>query len=314
MSMLDNYGRLINNMRISITQKCNLECFYCHHEGENGEENTVNGNMTPKEIEKISEIARKVGIEKLKITGGEPLLRKDIVEIVKRTSKHMKEVSMTTNGVLLGGYADALKEAGLKRVNVSFDAIDPETFQRITNKKAYYEVKEGVEAAIRAGLKPVKLNMVVLKGINDHDIPLAIECASNFGAILQLIEFESTKEELNDLTFKRYHHSLSMIEKELRNRAFEVRQRNMHRRRKYILPSENNGKAEVEIVRGMHNSVFCNNCTRLRVTSAGELKPCLLKNDNHIDIINPIREGRSDKELVALFERAIHNKEPYWRA
>jgi cyclic pyranopterin phosphate synthase len=311
--MFDNYGRLINNMRISITQKCNLECFYCHHEGENGEENTVNGHMTPKEIEKISEIARKVGIEKLKITGGEPLLRKDIVEIVKRTSKHMKEVSMTTNGVLLGGNADALKEAGLKRVNVSFDAIDPETFMKITNRNLYYEVKEGVTAAIKAGLSPVKLNMVVLKGINDHDIPLAIEFASDIGAVLQLIEFESSKKEAQNPIFKKYHHDLNKVEQGLEKMALKVRQRNMHRRRKYILPSENNGKAEVEIVRGMHNSVFCNNCTRLRVTSAGELKPCLLKNDNHIDIINPIREGRSDKELVALFERAIHNKEPYWR-
>jgi cyclic pyranopterin phosphate synthase len=313
--MIDRYGRSINNMRISVTQKCNLDCFYCHHEGENeGEENSVNGHMTPSEIEKITEIASKVGIEKLKITGGEPLLRKDIVDIVEGTSKHMKEVSMTTNGVLLSRYANILKEAGLKRVNISFDAIDPITFQKITNKDSYYEVKDGVEAAINAELNPVKLNMVVLKGINDNDIPHAIELASNFGAILQLIEFESNIEEAHNPTFKKYYYNLNRVEKGLAKMALEVRQRNMHCRKKYILPSENNGKAEVEIVRGMHNSVFCNNCTRLRVTSAGELKPCLLRNDNHIDIINPIRQGASDEELVTMFQKAIHIKEPYWRA
>ncbi len=302
-------------MRISVTQKCNLDCFYCHHEGENGKkENFVNGHMTPSEIEKITEIASQVGIEKLKITGGEPLLRKDIVDIVERTSKHMKEVSMTTNGVLLGRFADILKDAGLKRVNVSFDAINPITFQKITNKDAYYEVKDGVKAAITAKLSPVKLNMVILKGINDNDIPLAIELASNFGAILQLIEFESNLEEAHNPLFKKYYYNLNGVEKGLAKIALEVRQRNMHRRKKYILPSENNGKAEVEIVRGMHNSVFCNNCTRLRVTSGGGLKPCLLRNDNYIDIINPIREGASDEELVTLFQKAIHKKEPYWRA
>lgn len=311
--MLDSYGRLINNMRISVTQKCNLDCFYCHHEGEDGG-NGVNSHMTPDEIEKITEIASKVGIEKLKITGGEPLLRKDIVEIMERTSKHMKEVSMTTNGVLLGKYAVALKEAGLKRANVSFDAFDPETFKKITNRNLYYKVKGGVEAAVKAGLNPVKLNMVVLKGINDDDIPRAIEFASNVGAILQLIEFESSREKAQNLTFKIYHYNLAKIEQELEKKALEVRQRHMHRRNKFILPSGNNGKVEVEIVRGMHNSVFCGNCTRLRVTSSGELKPCLLRNDNHIDIINPVREGASDEELITLFEKAIRIKEPYWRA
>lgn len=310
--MLDNHGRNINNMRISVTQKCNLDCFYCHHEGED-ENGDVNGLMTPTEIEKIAEIASKVGIDKLKITGGEPLLRDDIIEIVERTAKHMKEVSMTTNGVLLKGSAEDLKNAGLKRVNVSFDAIDSKTFKRITNKNAYDRVKKGMMAAINAELNPVKLNMVVLKGINHKDIPDAIEFASEIGAILQLIEFETNKEESQNAMFKRYHHDLNGQEKSLAAKAIEVRQRNMHHRRKYILPSENNGMAEVEIVRGMHNSIFCANCTRLRITSSGELKPCLLKNDNHIDVLNPIRNGAHDDELISLFKKAIGLKEPYWR-
>jgi cyclic pyranopterin phosphate synthase len=250
----------------------------------------------------------------LKITGGEPLLRKDIIEIVGRTSKHMKEISMTTNGILLNKYANKLKEAGLNRVNVSFDAPEPHTFHIIAKVDAFNDVKDGVYAAQNAGLAPVKLNMVVLKGINDHRIPQAIDFASDVGAILQLIEFESSKENTQSMLFKRYHFDLSKVEEDLNRKACEVRQRNMHRRKKYIIPSENNGSAEVEIVRGMHNSKFCENCTRLRVTSCGELKPCLMKNDNHINIIDSIRRGAEDKELVSLIKRAILLKDPYWRS
>lgn len=310
--MLDRHGRNINNMRISVTQKCNLDCFYCHHEGE-VEEEEKNGHMTPEEIGKIAEIAQKVGIRKLKLTGGEPLLRKDIIEIVKRTSEHMQEVSMTTNGVLLEGYARSLKDAGLSRVNISFDGFDRETFFRITGKNLFNEVKNGVIKAVDVGLNPVKLNMVVLQGINEKEISCGVEFASEIGAILQLIEFETRKEEAQNYEYKKYHFRLDKVEKLLVKSASEVRHRNMHRRKKYILPSENNGKTEVEIVRGMHNSEFCANCTRIRVTSSGELKPCLLGNDDNIDIIEPIRRGVRDKELIALFESAILSKEPYWR-
>jgi cyclic pyranopterin phosphate synthase len=311
--MLDRHGRSINNMRISVTQQCNLDCFYCHHEGEEGYI-PGNGYMKPDEIEKIAEIASFVGIEKLKITGGEPLLRKDIIDIVGRTSKHMKEVSMTTNGILLNRYANELKDAGLSRVNISFDAPEPYTFQRITKRNVFDYVRDGVYAAQNAGLTPVKLNMVVLKGINDHHIPQAIDFASSVGAILQLIEFESSKENSQSMMFRKYHFNLCKVEEELSRKACEIKQRNMHRRKKFIIPSENNGSAEVEIVRGMHNSKFCANCTRLRVTSCGELKPCLMKNDNHINIIDSIRKGADDKELVSLIKEAILLKEPYWRA
>jgi cyclic pyranopterin phosphate synthase len=311
--MMDNYGRPVNNIRISVTQECNLDCFYCHHEGENdGLKKDENGYMTPEEIEKIVEIASKVGIEKLKITGGEPLLRKDIVDIVKRSSKHMKEVSMTTNGVLLDKYAIPLKEAGLNRVNVSFDGLEPTTFHMITNKDYFNKVKQGVSAAVKTGLSPIKLNMVILKDINEKEIPHAIEFSSNVGAILQLIEFEGSKEKAEDILFQKYYINLKQIEKMLENQAIDIKERRMHRRKKYIVPSEYNGKAEVEIVRAMHNSHFCENCTRLRVTSTGDLKPCLLRDDNHINILNPIRNGANDEEILSLFKQAILLKEPYW--
>jgi cyclic pyranopterin phosphate synthase len=311
--MMDNYGRLINNMRISVTQECNLDCFYCHKEGENGGlKRNGNSLMTPLEIEKITEIASQVGIKKLKVTGGEPLIRKDIVEIVKRVSKHMNEVSMTTNGVLLGNYAKQLRDAGLKRVNISLDAFDPIKFRMITKKDHYRHVKEGVETAIKSGLSPVKLNMVILRGINENDILQAIDFSSKVGAVLQLIEFESAKEEADSNLFQKYYYDLMPLEKEFATQASDIKERNMHRRKKYFIPSEENGYAEVEVVRAMHNSQFCGACTRLRVTSKGELKPCLFANGNHINIIDPIRNGTCDNELIGLFESAILKKEPYW--
>jgi cyclic pyranopterin phosphate synthase len=312
--MIDRFGRPVNNIRISVTQQCNLDCFYCHHEGENGgSQGNETGNMTPDEIEKITEIAQHIGIEKLKLTGGEPLLRNDIVDIVKRTAKHMKEVSMTTNGVLLNKYAEPLKEAGLDRVNISFDGISPGTFKTITNKDIFHRVRDGISAAVRTGLSPVKLNMVILKGINENEIPHAIEFSSNFGAILQLIEFEGSKEEADNPHFNRHFSDLKSVEEGLEDRAIEIRERRMHRRKKYIIPSEFNGKAEVEIVRAMHNSHFCGNCTRLRVTSTGDLKPCLLRDDNHINILDPIRNGATDEDIISIFKQAILLKEPYWR-
>lgn len=310
--MLDSHGRNIDNMRISVTQQCNLDCFYCHHEGENGGKES-NGLMSLREIDKIAEIGSRVGIKKVKITGGEPLMRKDIVDIVRSCAGYMKEVSMTTNGVLLKGYARELKAAGLKRVNVSFDAFDCETFRSITRSDAFLEVGEGVKAAIEWGLSPVKLNMVVLSGINDKDLHTAIDYASGLGTILQLIEFETSREDTGGELFRTYHRPLHELEEQLRGRAIDIRERAMHRRRKYILHSENNGKAEVEVVRGMHNSKFCRNCTRLRVTSEGFLKPCLLRDDNYVDIAGPMRSGAGDDELEALFREAITRKEPYWR-
>ncbi|UCF08430.1 MAG: GTP 3',8-cyclase MoaA [Thermoplasmata archaeon] len=313
--MLDRFGRNINNMRISVTRQCNLDCFYCHHEGDPQKEREPdNILMAPSEIEKIAEIGSSVGMEKLKITGGEPLLRNDIVDIIGRVAGHMKEVSMTTNGTLLRRYAHDLRQAGLSRVNVSFDAFNHETFERITGKDLFDELKTGVAAAKEAGLSPIKLNMVVLKSVNHRDIDVAVEYASSVGAILQLIEFETTKEGSANGPFTRYHYDLGNVEDRLNKVACDVSRRHMHNRKKYILSSQNNGHAEIEIVRGMHNSEFCCNCTRLRVTASGQLKPCLLREDNYLDIITPIRNGAADDELEAIFTQAVHLKEPYWRS
>ncbi len=161
--LIDPHGRMVNSLRVSITQRCNFDCFFCHQEGESGPD----GEATPEEIEAIVSVAAELGIGKVKITGGEPLLREDIAEIIRRISSHMGEVSMTTNGYLLNEKACELKEAGLDRVNVSFHSGNPDVFCKINGSDSYPRVKDGIAAAKRCGLNPVKLNMVVMKGIND---------------------------------------------------------------------------------------------------------------------------------------------------
>ena len=267
--------------------------------------------MTPDEIEKIVEIAKKLGIYKIKITGGEPLVRNDIIEITKRVSKYMQDVSMTTNGVLLEDYANDLSKNGLNRVNISFDTLDFKNYNKITNKDHFSKILSGIREAKKNRLSPVKLNTVIMKGINENEIKDLIKFSSKNSVILQLIELERV-ENGSLKFFDRYHVDLKDIEKDIKNKAVKIKQRNMHRRKKYFIPNGNNC-AEVEIVRGMHNTEFCRNCTRIRVTADGKIKPCLLRNNNLVDILSLIRKGTSEDLLIDAFKKAILLREPYWR-
>ncbi len=307
--MKDRYGRPVNSIRISVTERCNLRCFYCHREGENYSHNS---EMTPKEMERILKIARMLDIRKVKFTGGEPLMRDDIVEIVRRASRLMdKDVSMTTNGTMLKKYASLLKNAGLMRVNISLDTLDREKYRKITGLNYLQDVIDSIYEAVKL-FYPVKLNFVLLKGINDDEIEKMIKFSADTGAILQVIELEVPVEKENLSFFQKYHLSPKFIEEHLEKIAEEIRYNELHHRKKFIF-NFSGKRAEVEIVRPMHNSEFCMNCTRIRLTSDGKLKPCLFRNDNLVDILTPLREGANDDELLSLFKEAIMRREPYWK-
>ncbi len=297
----DNFGRPVTGLRISVTDECNLNCFYCHHEGCPASSH----EMTADEIGKIIRVATEFGIRKIKLTGGEPLLRKDIVGVVAAAARpSIDEVSMTTNGILLAGVAHELAEAGLTRVNISLDTLDPKTFHRITGNGSISNVFAGIDAAIDAGLKPVKLNMVLLADLNEHEVKTMMTYASKRGIILQIIELLDT----NGGVFPAYHRGLDDIEQGLRSQAVAVRtRRSMQARKKYILQ-----RGEVEVVRPMHNSKFCMHCTRLRLTPDGYLKPCLMRNDNLVDLLSPISTGDLETARKA-FAEAIARREPYFK-
>lgn len=301
----DTYNRPIISLRISITNRCNIQCFYCHHDGMLA----TNEEMTPEEIFKIVKIAKNLGVEKIRLSGGEPLVRSDIVEIVNKINTlNFKDISITTNGIFLGKYAEDLVSAGLKRVNVSLDTLKPETYQCLTKKDYLNNVKEGILKAVDAGLYPVKINMVVMKGINDTEIHDMFGFCKDNGLILQLIEILETDNcEDNDFNEK-FHYDMTPLEQEFESLASEVRVREfMQDRKKYYIDG-----GEVEIVRPIDNTKFCENCTRLRITPEGKIKPCLLRNDNLVDLVGHIRAGESEENLEKIFLEAINSREPYY--
>lgn len=306
MKITDKFQRPIISLRISITNRCNVKCFYCHHDGIIPQDY----EMTSREIEIIARIARGIGIKKIRLSGGEPLIRSDIIEIVQKISSiGFKDVSITTNGTLLGKYADELVNAGLNRVNVSFDTLNQDTYRFITKKNYLNKTKSGIIKAVAAGLYPVKVNMVVMKGINDHEIWDMFRFCKENNVILQLIELLKTDNCPDNGFFDKFHYDMDGIEEELTEISSQIKTRQfMQDRKKYFVDG-----GEIEIVKPMDNTAFCKNCTRLRITPDGKIKPCLLKNDNLTDLINPIRQGYSDKDLKNIFLEAIKNREPFYR-
>lgn len=301
----DNFGRPLLNLRIALTQNCNLQCLYCHMEGEERRINQF-AEMSAEEVVQITEVAVKLGISKVKLTGGEPLLRKDILEIVEGISSipGLKDLSMTTNGTLLASLAEKLHDKGLKRVNISLPTLDAETYEKLTGGKINH-VLDGVKAAVEAGLYPVKLNMILLKGINDHKVWRMIRFAEQTGTILQLIELEPIN--IAKEFFAQHYIDLNKIALELEHKALKIEARSlMHNRLVYHLPN-----VKVEIVPPIENTEFCAHCTRIRLTSDGKLKTCLMTNNNLIDILTPLRNGASQQQITELFKLANQKRSPY---
>ena len=301
--MKDRYGRSLTSLRISVTNRCNLNCFYCHREGCQG----GGQEITADEIGEIVRAGSEFGIKNVKLTGGEPLMRDDIEDIVSAVNQPpIVEVSMTTNGTKLAGKARELAEAGLDRVNISLDTLDPLIYANITGAPKLERVLEGIDAALDADLHPVKLNMLVLRGINEGEVERVMEYSLGRGAILQILELLR----MSDMAeiYERFHVNLEPFEQKLREQALDIKTRRLRQaRKKYILP-----KGEVEIVRPMHNSEFCMHCTRLRLTPDGYLKPCLMRNDNLVDVLSPV--SIDDLEGVReAFAEAIARREPHFK-
>lgn len=300
----DDYGRPATNLRLSVTQKCNLKCPYCHREGET----SPSTEMSVDEIKRIAQIAVVLGISKVKLTGGEPLMHPEIVQIVAGISglRGIRDLSMTTNGTLLASLAKKLGKSGLIRVNVNIPTLDAKTYQNLTGGNLR-DVIDGIKAAVNAGLYPVKLNMLLLQGVNEQEVERMIKFAEHSGTILQLIELEPLN--IDESYYKRHHVVPSGIEKELRKRAVEIRTReDMQNRRVYFLPH-----VKVEVIQPIENTEFCAHCTRIRVTSDGKLKPCLMRNDNLVDILTPLRNGADGDELTKILVEAIKRREPYYK-
>ena len=300
----DKYERPILSLRITITNRCNVNCLYCHHDGMVRSKD----EMTADELYTICKIAKKIGVRKIRLSGGEPLIRKDIVEIVQKiASLDFKDISLTTNGTFLEEYAKDLKDAGLNRVNVSLDTLNRETYEFITKKDYLESAKKGILKAVEVGLYPVKINMVIMKDINQNEIKEMFKFCRDNDIVLQIIELIESENCDDDKFSEDYHYKLDDVEKELADIADDVRERKfMQGRKKYYI----NG-GEIEVVKPVDNSTFCANCSRLRITPDGKIKPCLLRNDNLVELISHIRNGESEEKLKEIFIEGIHNREPF---
>jgi GTP 3',8-cyclase len=297
--LTDRAGRWVTDIRISVTKRCNFGCIYCHDEGlgpvarpraPHDEE------VSPNEVERLVSVAREFGIRSVKFTGGEPLVRDDLEEIVARTVRQIPDVSLTTNGSMLAARAEGLRAAGLKRVNVSIDALDPEEFRAIRGG-SLAPVLRGAREAVRVGLTPVKINMVVFRRTVDHLARMIEFVDRTDGLRLQLIQFMP---ELVD--HKDWAVDIDQVRRWLEEHASQVLVREMHHRRVYRF-----GHAEVELVDPVYNPEFCANCHRIRVTHRGELKGCLNRNDDLV----PTR-GLDDGSLRDAFRTVITTRVPYY--
>ena len=305
--LTDNYGRNVSSLRVQVNTTCNFGCFFCHMEGTGIQAN----EMSTDQILRIIETAHKLGINKVKFTGGEPTLRRDIVEIVRRTRSIITgDISMTTNGTRLKQLAFDLRNAGLDRINVSMHSIDREGFRFITGVDAIEKVLEGIESARNAGFENIKVNFVALNGVNIDQIPRMIELSAKEKFLLQIIEYEVPREQEASEDYVKFHYPLDDLEAELSSRSYRIDHNTIHERPVFRIRN-GSGEASVEIVKPMRNYEFCNKCTRMRVTSLGELKPCLMTSGDLTPVFRSEKET-TDEEIENAFMTATLKRKPYW--
>lgn len=297
--MLDEQGREINYLRISVTDLCNLRCKYCTPE-EGVPKKCHSEILSIEEIVQVVKASAKLGINKVRLTGGEPLVRKGIVELVRQISdiQGINEVAMTTNGILLKKYAKSLKEAGLTRVNISLDTLNEDKYEDITRGGKLNDVLDGIKAAKEAGLYPLKLNVVLTKGFNDDEIEEFMNISMENDIDIRFIELmpigknglKSNENFIeNTIVLKKNPNLISVVSKDKSAPA-----------KYYKLEG---AKGRIGLIKPI-SSHFCSNCNRLRLTADGKIKLCLHSN-KEIDIRKTLREKG---DILSVIRKAIRVK------
>lgn len=299
--MIDGYGRKINYLRLSITDRCNLRCQYCMPE-EGVEKLSHSDILSLEEIDEMVSSFVRLGIDKIRVTGGEPLVRNGVVSLIEMIRKHpeIKDLALTTNGLLLKKMAKSLKDAGLDRVNISLDSLKPEKYFQMTRGGSLETVLEGIEEAKRVGLTPIKLNVVIIGGFNDDEIVDFVHMTEDEAIEVRFIELMPIGE-VAKWSIKNYLPNTVVLEKV--PELIPVASKDPASPAKYYkLP---NGKGKVGLISPI-SCKFCTNCNRIRLTSEGKLKYCLhsdeefdLKKalDDQLDLIEYIQQSVLKKPL-----------------
>ncbi|MDP8002682.1 MAG: GTP 3',8-cyclase MoaA [Caldisphaera sp.] len=311
--LIDSYGRPLQNLRMAVTRECNYNCIFCHLEGDPiGKPQKVGSFpplLYPSDYEIIAEAADKIGINGFKITGGEPLVRNDIVEIIKSIymAASNSDISMTTNGYLLSKYAKELSEAGLQRINISIHSLKKEIYKKITGVDGLEKALQGLDEALQYNFK-IKINVSVIKGLNDNEIYDLIDFASKKNIMLQLIELQPINSGANN--FSDLHYPLYLIENMLIKKGAKVERRELHNRPIYILPNN----VRVEIVKSYDNPIFCAGCMRVRLLADGTLIPCINWKLPGINILSAIRVKPKElavQNAIKAFIKVNYLRRPY---
>jgi cyclic pyranopterin phosphate synthase len=305
----DRHGRAITDLRLSVTDRCNYRCVYCR----TGNEGAQYSELPIEEYARMVRLFVSLGVEKVRLTGGEPLLRRGLLELIGEIaqmraafSAEPLDIALTTNGHLLAGMAKDLKRAGLNRVTVSMDAVNAETFARITRVPGSFgRVRDGIRAAQDAGLGPVKVNAVLLRGFNDDEIEAFAEFSRSEGVIVRFIEWMPLEED------RSWTPDAVVRMEEIVTRLNAVRPL-------VALPATHasetarrftfdDGLGEIGIIAPVSHP-FCGHCSRVRVTSDGKVRTCLFSQSDH-DLVGPMRRGASDDELRVRIRKIVDRKE-----
>lgn len=304
MSLVDGFGRVHKDLRVSLTDKCNLRCTYCMPE-EGVDWISKAKHLTIDELRRVITLLCEDGINEIRLTGGEPLLHPEVVEIVKMLNElpTKPEISMTTNATRLDTLADELKTAGLKRLNISLDTLNPITFKELTRRDGFEETMIGIKAAQKAGFEPIKINSVLMRGINDHEAVGLLDWAIENQFELRFIEQMPLDAQ------HAWDKNLMITQKEIFNMLSQ----------KYELTAAGNrgsDPAELFSIAGTKFKVgiiasvtapFCQSCDRLRLTSDGQIRNCLFSLSES-DLRIPLRNGANDPELKKIIFENIAQK------
>ena len=306
--LTDSHGRIIHDLRVSITDRCNYKCVYCR----TGEVGAQYPELTIEEYLRLIKMFVDLGVSKVRLTGGEPLLKRGLVELVRKLAAlrtidgEPLDIALTTNGHLLDGLAAPLKTAGLNRVTVSMDAVDAPTFERITRVPGSFQaVLAGIRAARAAGLTPLKVNCVLLRGFNDDQIQSFARFAREEDVVVRFIEFMPLEEgrlwtpeivvPLNEIV-ERIGRVLPLVDLPAREASETAR--------RYTFAD---GVGEIGIIAPV-SQAFCGACSRVRLTSDGKIRTCLFSQVEH-DLYGRLRSGSSDAELRAYIVETVRGKE-----
>ena len=320
--LIDRFGRLHNNLRISVTDRCNIRCFYCMP-ADNVEFMPKAHLLTFEEIERIVRVGTCLGIDRIRLTGGEPLVRRDLHVLVQRLAAvpGIIDIGLTTNGILLDEQAQLLRDAGLKRLNISLDALDPEVFKAVTRRDGYERVLAGIEAARKAGFSPIKLNAVSVRGLTEDQIVPFGHMARESETVVRFIEFmplDSDGQWQRDKVLFA-HEIIAILESEFgplrpvlptadgvnaRNPLAIIGNATTH------APAQDyefaDGRGRIGLIASV-SQPFCASCNRFRVTADGKFRNCLFSHEE-TDVKTTLRSGGTDDEIAELMLECIAAK------